>query len=84
MLQEWQANDERRVELKGKVGQGLGLCFICEDALAFYHAAKNAGIEVNRPFVGNNMWVASVDDPDGWSLHFESPTDVAEGTEYQR
>jgi hypothetical protein len=29
------------------------------------------------------MWVTSLDDPDGWSLHFESPTDVAEGTEYE-
>jgi len=82
MLQEWVANDRRPAELKGKVGEGVGFYFICEDALAFYHAVKDRGVEVNRPFVGNNMWVASLDDPDGWSLHFESPTDVAEDTDY--
>ncbi|MGE0158526.1 MAG: VOC family protein [Gemmatimonadales bacterium] len=84
MLQEWSADDPRRADLKGKIGEGVGFYFICEDALAFYHAVKDRGLEVQRPFVGNHMWVTSLDDPDGWSLHFESPTAVAEGTVYDR
>jgi hypothetical protein len=82
MLQEWTADDPRRETLKGRIGEGVGFYFVCEDALAFYHAVKKRGITVHRPFVGNAMWVTSLDDPDGWSLHFESPTDVAEGTAY--
>jgi lactoylglutathione lyase len=82
MLQEWRSGDPRRAELEGKLGEGVGFYFICEDALAFYHALKDRGTEVHRPFVGNNMWVTSLDDPDGWSLHFESSTDAPEGTEY--
>ena len=33
-------------------------------------------------FVGNNMWVAILTDPDGYKLDFESPTDVPEETVY--
>ena len=33
-----------------------------------------------RPFVGNGMWVTSVEDPDGHRLEFESFTDVPEET----
>jgi hypothetical protein len=28
------------------------------------------------------MWVTSLTDPDGYHVDFESPTDVAEDTEY--
>jgi hypothetical protein len=68
---------------EGKVGVGVSICFICEDALAIYHAARARGIEASRPFVGNNMWVTSVTDPDGYRLDFESYTDVPEDTEYE-
>ena len=67
---------------EGQVGIGVGLNFICGDALAFYHEVKARGIETKRPFVGNNMWVTSVRDPDGYDLHFESPTDAPEESEY--
>ena len=30
------------------------------------------GIAATRPFVGNGMWVTSVQDPDGYKLEFES------------
>ena len=66
----------------GPVGGGVSLNFICDDALAFYHAARDRGITTRRPFVGNRMWVTSLVDPDGYDLHFESPTDVPEETEY--
>ena len=70
---------ESRTE--GKVGEGVTICFICEDALAIYHAAIAKGIAASRPFVGNGMWVTSLADPDGYRLDFESVTDVAEETE---
>ena len=40
------------------------------------------GLEPSRPFVGNNLWVTSLTDPDGYRLDFESPTDVPEDTVY--
>jgi len=82
MLQEFGPSDKRRSELDGKVGGGVGFNFQCRDALAFYHVVKERGLVVQRPFVGNGMWVASLRDPDGYSLHFQSPTDSPEETEY--
>ena len=64
----------------GKLGQGVSLCFLCEDAVAFYHEIKSRGVNAERPFVGNSMWVTSVTDPDGYRLDFESKTDVPEET----
>ncbi len=66
-----------------KLGVGVVISFQCEDALAIYRAAVSKGAQASRPFVGNNMWVTSVSDPDGYRLEFESPTDVPEGTEYK-
>ena len=65
----------------GKLGQGVSICFVCEDALAIYRDIKQRGIETTQaPFVGNAMWVVSVTDPDGYRLDFESNTDVPEET----
>ena len=66
----------------GKVGEGVSICFVCEDALALYHEFRGRGLEASRPFVGNRMWVTSLRDPDGYQLHFESSTDVREETVY--
>ena len=66
----------------GKVGEGVSICFICEDALALYHEFRERGLPASVPFVGNGMWVTSLRDPDGYQLHFESYTDVAEETVY--
>jgi catechol 2,3-dioxygenase-like lactoylglutathione lyase family enzyme len=83
MLQEWATDDSRRSELEGKLGAGVGLNFTCADALAFFHVVRERGLPVMQPFVGNRMWVASLLDPDGYSLHFESPTDTPEESVYE-
>ena len=77
MLQE--LHDSSKPE--GKVGVGVSICFICEDALALYRAFTSRGIEASRPFVGNGMWVTSLADPDDYRLDFESLTDVPEETQ---
>ncbi len=66
----------------GKLGEGVSIYFICQDALAIYHQARQRGLAVRRPFVGNAMWVTGLTDPDGYQVLFESLTDVPEETEY--
>jgi catechol 2,3-dioxygenase-like lactoylglutathione lyase family enzyme len=66
----------------GKLGEGVSVCFQCKDALSIYREARSRGLEAKRPFVGNGLWVAGLCDPDGYSISFESPTEVAEETEY--
>jgi lactoylglutathione lyase len=80
MLQEFvrQGHGGRRPE--GALGQGVSLCFQCEDALALYHEFRARGLDPSEPFVGNSMWVTVLSDPDGYKLDFESPTDVPEET----
>ena len=82
MLQEFRKQGHNSWTPQGKVGEGVTICFICEDALAFYRQAVSRGIQARRPFVGNAMWVTNVSDPDGYELSFESPTDVPEETEF--
>jgi catechol 2,3-dioxygenase-like lactoylglutathione lyase family enzyme len=82
MLQEIRTDIEKPFRPSGRVGEGVSICFICKDALAIYHDARSRGVDASRPFVGNNMWVTSVSDPDGYRLDFESYTDVPEETEY--
>src|SRR5580700_2374776 len=79
MLQEYRPDSPLRSE---KLGQGVSVCFQCRDALAIYHESLAKGLAPRRPFVGNNMWVAILTDPDGYILDFESPTDVPEETLY--
>ncbi|HZM10732.1 MAG TPA: VOC family protein [Candidatus Limnocylindrales bacterium] len=76
MLQEYLAG--RRPE--GVLGQGVSLCFQCEDAVALYHEFRSRGLEAAEPFVGNSMWVTVPSDPDGYKLDFESVTDTPEDT----
>jgi catechol 2,3-dioxygenase-like lactoylglutathione lyase family enzyme len=59
-------------------GDGLSICFTCDDALAFYREVTAKGLQASRPFVGNAMWVTNLSDPDGYRLSFESPTDAPE------
>jgi lactoylglutathione lyase len=81
MLQEYrkdlQPNSGRP---QARLGLGVSICFQCRDALALYKDFKSRGIEAKRPFVGNGMWVTTVEDPDGYKLDFESLTDVPEET----
>jgi hypothetical protein len=82
MLQEF-AKDERHSRVpEGKLGQGVSICFICEDALTIYREVTSRGIQASRPFVGNGMWFTSLSDPDGYIIEFESYTDVPEDTEF--
>jgi len=62
----------------GALGMGTSTCFMCEDALALYREFKSKGLRVQRPFVGNGLWVVSVTDPNGYRIDFESPTDALE------
>jgi lactoylglutathione lyase len=80
MLQE--PRDKDKFDKEGPKGKGLSICFQCRDALALYHEFTAQGIEIKEPFVGNNMWVVCFPDPDGYSLDFESPTDIPEETNY--
>jgi|SRR5436853_839568 len=80
MLQEfWKEGHHSNVP-ETKVGVGVSICFVCEDALAIYREVKAQGLNPSRPFVGNGMWVTSLLDPDGYRLEFESPTDTPEET----
>ena len=82
MLQEYWKDGRPGGWPAGRLGQGVSICFMCADAIAIYHETKARGLEPSTPFVGNNLWVTSLTDPDGYRLDFESPTDVPEGTVY--
>ena len=79
MLQELNEKNDLRNK---KLGDGVEICFVCEDAIAFYKEIASKGITADEPFVGNNMWVVSLRDPDGYRISFESMTDVPEETKY--
>jgi len=65
-----------------KRGQGVSICFMCNDAIALYKEFLQNKLSPQEPFVGNNLWVVQINDPDGYMLCFESPTDVPEETKY--
>ena len=80
MLQEFVKEGHGGQRPEGVLGQGVNLCFQCEDALALYHEFRSHGLDPSEPFVGNSMWVTSLRDPDGYRVEFESMTNVAEET----
>jgi hypothetical protein len=83
MLQEFRKEGHDSWKPSCKVGEGVSVCFTCEDALAIYHDAAARGIKAGKnPFVGNALWVVPFSDPDGYRIEFASPTDVPEETEY--
>jgi lactoylglutathione lyase len=82
MLQEIKKEGHNSWVPEGKVGIGVTICFICTDALAIFHKAVAAMLDVRQPFVGNAMWVTSLTDPDGYRIDFESPTDAPEESVY--
>jgi lactoylglutathione lyase len=79
MLQEFAPNSPLSI---AKLGEGVSVCFQCKDALSIYRETLSRNLEPRPPFVGNNMWVTILTDPDGYKLDFESPTDVPEETIY--
>lgn len=80
MLQEFVKGGHGGQRSEGVLGQGVNLCFQCEDAVALYRELRSRGLEAREPFVGNSMWVTGLSDPDGYKLDFESATDVPEDT----
>jgi len=82
MLQEYVRDGRHPDPPQGPLGQGVSVCFMCDDAIAIYRDITARGITAKRPFVGNGLWVTSIVDPDGYRLDFESPTDAPEETEY--
>lgn len=82
MLQEFRKDVDANLP-REKLGVGVSICFICEDALTLFREFTSRGIQASRPFVGNGMWVTSVSDPDGYRIEFESYTDVPEDTEFE-
>ena len=82
MLQETRKANEFQEGNILVVGKGVSISFQCKDALALYHEFIERGLKIEEPFVGNNMWVVMLKDPDGYCLEFESMTDVAEETKY--
>jgi catechol 2,3-dioxygenase-like lactoylglutathione lyase family enzyme len=82
MLQEfWKEGPHAHVP-PGKLGEGVTICFQCEDALALYREFVGRGVPASLPMVGNGMWVTSLSDPDGYRLDFESKTDAPEGSQW--
>jgi lactoylglutathione lyase len=84
MLQEYHKAQPHAIKTGNKLGEGVSIWFQCEDALELYIEFMSNGLNPSEPFVGNNMWDVKIKDPDGYVLHFESPTDVREETTYSQ
>lgn len=82
MLQEARVWEGKSFLFGNNPGAGVSIWFQCLDSPALYHEFINNGVDVHEPFVGNGLWDVKVIDPDGYLLHFESPTDVPEETMY--
>ena len=80
MLQEFRPGAQPTETL----GNGVNVCFQCEDALALYREFKSREIQTRkRPSVGNRLWVVPLTDPDGYRIEFSSPTDAPEESELE-
>jgi catechol 2,3-dioxygenase-like lactoylglutathione lyase family enzyme len=84
MLQEFSKKRLESGVAQRKLGEGVSLCFQCQDALAIYHEVRSRGVEASEPQVGNAMWVTGLTDPDGYRLEFASPTDTPEETKLSK
>lgn len=82
MLQEFRTSEIKPYLMGDKPGVGVSVWFQCRDSLSLYREFIAKGMPVKEPFVGNGLWDVSVTDPDGYHIHFESPTDVPEETRY--
>jgi lactoylglutathione lyase len=80
MLQTFEREDGSNPIPSEKLGVGVSLAFQCADAVALYREFISRGLAASEPQVGNNMWVTTVTDPDGYRLEFASVTDVPEET----
>ena len=81
MLQEAVDSSREKLAAAGVLGNGVSLNFSSSDALAIYRDAAARGIHTLRePQVGNFSWEVVFADPDGYSIHFSSLTDLPEET----
>jgi hypothetical protein len=80
MLQTFEREDGQVIIPPGELGLAVSLEFQCRDAIALYREFISRGLAASEPQVGNNMWVTTVTDPDGYRLGFESATDTPEDT----
>ncbi len=80
MLQQFRSEGHDSWRPSGKLGEGVSLCFMCEDAMALYDEFKARALDASEPQVDNRLWVTSIADPDGYRLYFESPTSGPEET----
>jgi hypothetical protein len=80
MLQEFKNDHDNSGLPKSRLGEGVTIYFICEDAIAIYRELVSRGVEATKPFVGNGMWVTGCTDPNGYKLEFESLTNAPEET----
>ncbi len=80
MLQQFKTEGHDSWQFSDNKGEGVSICFFCENAVELYRGLKLRGIDASEPVVGNGLWVTSVIDPDGYKMSFESPTDVPEET----
>jgi lactoylglutathione lyase len=81
MLQEAVDSSRERLAAAGVLGNGVSLNFSCNDALAICRDAVTRGFHtVREPQVGNFSWEVVFADPDGYRIHFSSPTDLPEET----
>jgi len=46
--------------IPGGTGEGVTICFTCNDALAIYRDVTSRGFKASRPAVGNGMWVTKL------------------------
>ena len=82
MLQQFATEGHDSWRPDGKVGEGVSICIMCDDAPAIYCELKGRGVEASPPMVANGLWVTSVADPDGYRIDFESPADAPEGAQH--
>ncbi len=80
MLQQFKTEGHDARQFSDNKGEGVSLCFFCDDAVGFYRDVRSRGIVASEPQVGNGLWVTSLCDPDGYELQFQSPADAAEGS----
>lgn len=80
MLQQFRTEGHDSRQFSDNKGEGISLCFFCDDAVSYFKELKNRGVEASEPKVGNAAWVTNIQDPDGYHLAFQSPTDAPEGT----
>src|ERR1700680_2402171 len=48
MLQEFRREGHDSWQPEGKLGEGVSICFICEDALTIYREATERGVQASR------------------------------------